>query len=378
MSFATWAALLNNFVIEKGKFAGIEIGWLHSVREVPGLLAVGVIAILMVIREQVLAVVMLALLGVATALTAHFPSFSGILVLTMLSSIAFHFFETVNQSLQLQWIDKARAPKILGYLSAVGSGAALVAYGLIMLTWDRLKLSYEIVYGISGGLTILIALYCAFVFSQFESSNRQNRSLVLRKRYWLYYLLQFFSGARRQIFFVFAAFMMVERFGFSVQEVTALFLINYVANIALAPFMGQFIARFGERIALITEYAGLSMVFLAYGGLFWFGWGVFVAGTLYVVDHMFFGFSFALNTYFQKIADPADIAPSAAVAFSINHISAVLLPAALGYLWVLRPDAVFIAAAVLALTSLLLVLLIPRHPSAGHETILSPPTLSPV
>ena len=369
ISFATWSALLNNFVVERAGFTGIEIGWLHSVREIPGLLAVGVIGILMVMREQVLALVMLALLGVATALTAHFPSFGGILVLTMLSSIGFHYFETVNHSLQLQWIDKERAPKILGYLSAVGSGAALLAYGLIMLTWDSLKLSYETVYGLSGGLTMLIALYCAFAFAQFQAPSVQHRNLLLRKRYWLYYLLQFFAGARRQIFIVFAAFMMVERFGFTVHALTALFLINYVVNMVLAPFMGQFIARFGERFALIVEYTGLSVVFLAYGGLYWFGWGVGVAGTLYVMDHMFFGLSFDLKTYFQKIADPADIAPTAAVAFTINHISAVFLPAGLGYLWVVKPDFVFIAATLLALTSLLLVLLIPRHPSEGHETI---------
>ena len=87
ISFATWSALLNNFVVERAGFTGIEIGWLHSVREIPGLLAVGVIGILMVMREQVLALVMLALLGVATALTAHFPSFGGILVLTDRKSV---------------------------------------------------------------------------------------------------------------------------------------------------------------------------------------------------------------------------------------------------------------------------------------------------
>jgi len=52
----------------------------------------------------------------------------------------------------------------------------------------------------------------------------------LKKRYWLFYALQFFSGARRQIFMVFAAFLMVEKFGYSAAQVTTLFLINYVFN----------------------------------------------------------------------------------------------------------------------------------------------------
>ena len=100
-----------------------------------------------------------------------------------------------------------------------------------------------------------------------------------------------------------------------------------------------------------------------------FGWGVVLAAVLYVIDHIFFGLALALKTYFQKIADPADIAPTAAVAFTINHIAAVFLPFLLGYLWMVSPGAVFGLAAGMALISLSLALLIPRHPVPGNETV---------
>jgi hypothetical protein len=177
------------------------------------------------------------------------------------------------------------------------------------------------------------------------------------------------AGARRQIFIVFAAFMMVERFGFDVHEVTALFLINYLANMVFAPIMGRALGVYGERNVLVFEYVGLVAVFLAYGGIYYFGWGVVLAASLYVIDHMLFALAFAMKTYFQKIADPQDIAPTAAVAFTINHIAAVFLPALLGYLWVVSPGAVFGLAASMAGVSLLLALLIPRHPEPGRETI---------
>jgi hypothetical protein len=373
LSFATWSALINNWVIEAADFTGVEIGWLHTVREIPGFLAVGVIAVIIFVREQVLALVSLLMLGAATAMTAWFPSFGGILFVTLISSIGFHYFETVNQSLQLQWIPKKDAPQVLGWIVAIGSGAALVAYGLLVVTWKAFDLSYSFVYMVSGGATILIALYCILAFPQFEAPDPQVKRLILRRRYWLYYALQFISGARRQIFVVFAAFMMVERFGMEVHELTALFLINFLANMALAPLMGRAVGRFGERNAMAFEYVGLTLVFLAYGGIYWFGWGVVVAGVLYVLDHLFFALSFALKTYFQKIADPGDIAPTAAVAFTINHIAAVFLPALLGYLWITAPDAVFLMAAAMAAASLALVLLIPRHPEPGRETVFSRP-----
>ncbi len=371
LSFATWAALLNNFVIEVASFDGADIGWLHTVREIPGFFAIAVILIMVVMREQVIALVSLALLGVATAMTAWFPSMGGLLFVTLISSIGFHYFETVNQSLQLQWISKDRAPQMLGWLVAAGSAATFVAYGGIVLTWRTFDLSYSFVYGAAGALTLIIVAYCALAFPQFESPNPQTKKFVLRQRYWLYYALQFMSGARRQIFMVFAAFMMVERFNLDVHQLTSLYLVTYALTTVSTPIFGKAVSVFGERNALTFEYAGLILVFLAYGGLFWFSWGVALAAVLYVVDHIFFGFYFATKTYFQKIADPGDIAPTAAVAFTINHIAAVFLPAALGYLWLVSPDSVFVLAAGMALVSLCLALMIPRHPEAGNETVFS-------
>lgn len=368
VAFFTWSALLNNFVIEVAQFDGADIGLLHSVREIPGFLAIAVIAILIFMREQTLALVSLALLGAATAVTAWFPQMGGILMITLLSSIGFHYYETVNQSLQLQWIDKKKAPKALGWLIAVGSGATLVVYSIIVVGWSALNLDYNRVYMAAGGATVALTLFCAFWFPQFEAPHAQRKELVLRKRYWLYYLLQFLAGARRQIFVVFAGFMMVEKFGFEVHEITALYLINLVANMVMGPVIGAMVGRFGERKALLIEYMGLVAVFLAYGGIYYFGWGIVVASALYVVDHLLFSMALALKTYFQKIADPEDIAPTAAVAFTINHIAAVFLPALLGYLWLVSPMAVFVTAAFLAACSFGFALLIPRHPEKGNET----------
>lgn len=369
IAFATWSALLNNFVIEVAGFSGVEIGWLHTVREIPGLLAIGVIALILFIREQVLGLASLMLLGLSTAVTAWFPSFGGMLMITLLSSIGFHYFETVNQSLQLQWVEKERAPQVLGWIVGVGSGASLLAYGAIVVLWAPLGLSYDAVYLVSGGITAVIAVFCLLAYPQFDGPHRQHRHMVLRRRYWLYYALQFMAGARRQIFVVFAGFMMVERFGMKVSEMTMLLLVNYVLQMVAAPVMGRALGRFGERNVMGFEYIGLTLVFLAYGGLYWFGWGIVIAGGLYILDQMFFALSFALKTYFQKIADPADIAPTQAVAFTINHIAAVFLPASLGYMWAKAPDYVFLLGAGMALVALGLALLIPRHPEPGYETI---------
>ncbi len=369
IAFYTWYALLNNFVIEVAQFDGLDIGRLHAVREIPGFLAVGVILIIMIMREQVLGILSLIMLGVATALTAQFPQLTGILILTFISSVGFHYFETVNQSLQLQWLPKKDAPRMLGWLMATASATTFLVFFVIMVLWEPLGLTYNMVYMAGGGTTAAIALFTLFAYPQFDAHTPQRKTLVLRKRYWLYYALQFMSGARRQIFMIFAGFMMVEKFGVAVHELTALYLINLVVNMIVAPLLGHIVGRFGERRALIFEYTGLVVIFLCYGGVYFASWGLMIAAILYVLDHVFFGLALALKTYFQKIADPADIAPTAAVAFTINHIAAVALPVPLGLLWLISPGAVFVLAAGMAATSLVLSMLIPRHPESGHETI---------
>ncbi|KAB7613447.1 MFS transporter [Amylibacter sp. SFDW26] len=369
MAFSTWMALLNNFVVHEAGFNGRDIGWLQSIREVPGFFAVGVIIVILFIREQLLAIISMMLLGAVIAVTAWFPTFYGLLITTFLSSLGFHYYETVKMSLELQWLSKEEAPQKLGWLISIGSAASLITYLFIMFTWKTLGWDYNTLYMIGGGVTFVVAIYCWAAFPRFEGDVIQHKNMVLRKRYWLYYALQFMAGARRQIFIVFAAFMMVERFGFEVHEVTGLFLATYFVNIFIAPIMGRMVSKFGERNALAFEYVGLVAVFLAYAGIYVFGWSVVVAAGLYLLDHFFFALALAQKTYFQKIADPKDIAPTAAVAFTINHIGAVVLPALLGYVWLVSPTAVFGIAAAMAGVSLGLALLIPRHPMMGRETI---------
>ena len=371
LAFSAWMALINNFAHNVGGFDGSGIGWMQSVREIPGFASFLVIFVLILIKEQRLALVSLLMLGGFVAVVGEFPSFWGILATTFLNSLGFHYYETVKMSLELQWLSKDRAPILMGWLIAIGSAASLAVYLLIIFLWQVVGWDYSALYMVFGGLTCLIAGYCWIAFPEFKQPVAQRKEIVLKWRYWLYYILQFMSGARRQIFVVFAAFMMVEKFDFDVHEVTALFLINYIANMFFAPLMGKVVQRFGERLALCFEYAGLFGVFALYAGIYIFEWGVVFAAVLYVVDHLFFALALGIKTYFQKIADPEDIAPTMSVAFTINHIGAVGLPAALGYLWIVNPQAVFWFAAAMAAISFCLSLLIPRHPEKGNETVFS-------
>ena len=366
LSFATWSAMINNFTIEIAGFTGKEFGILQSIREVPGFLAFAVVFVLILMREQTLAIVSLLVMGIGTAITGYLPSVIGLYCTTLLMSFGFHYYEAIQNSLSLQWIEKERTAEVLGRILAVGSFTSLVAFAVIFGGLQLLDLEYRYVFLAGGGLSIVLGLVAWFAYPAFPSKHVQHKKLVLRRRYWLYYALVFFSGARRQIFIVFAGFMMVEKFGYSAANLTLLFLVNCAINIWFAPVIGKLVGRWGDRKALIFEYLGLIIIFTSYAFVSHAG----LAAILYVLDHMFFALAIAIKTYFQKIADPRDIASTAGVAFTINHIAAVILPVILGFVWLKSPTLVFLCGSGFALCSLILSTMIPPDPREGEETTL--------
>ncbi|MDA9357245.1 MFS transporter [Candidatus Thioglobus sp.] len=365
ISWAVWLNLLNNFAIDEIDFTGAEMGILQSLREVPGFLAFTVIFVLAFIREQKLAYISLALLGGGVILTGFVETNMTFYLATIIMSIGFHYFETINGSLTLQWIEKDKTAEFLGRVIATRSAASIIAFSMVWLLFEQFQVAYMWLYLIGGGVCIAIVLFCWQHFSLFPEKVTQTKKIILRKRYWLYYALQFMSGARRQIFVVFAGFLMVEKFDFTVAEISLLLLANAAVNIVIAPKIGRLIHRFGERKALIFEYVGLTFIFAGYA----FVESSYLAVFLYIADHLFFSIAIALKTYFQKIADPADIASSAGVSFTINHIAAVFIPVVFGLVWLYSPSLVFLAGAGMAMVSLLLALNMPVKPAAGNEVL---------
>ncbi len=366
IGFAVWMNLVNNFAIERVDFTGAEIGILQSIREIPGFLAFTVIFVLAFIREQKTAYIALLFLGLGTMFTGLIPTNTAFIITTVIMSIGFHYYETISISLSLQWVDKDKTAEFLGKVIAARSAASIVAFALVWLLFKQFHLDFVWVYMVGGGATVAIALFCWRYFSVFPDKVYQTKKIILRKRYWLYYALQFMSGARRQIFMVFAGFLLVEKFHFSVAEISLLFIVNSLISIPLAPRIGKLIAKIGERRALIIEYMGLAVIFVGYA----ITESALLAVLLYLLDHIFFSMAIALKTYFQKIADPADIASSAGVSFTINHIAAVFIPALFGFIWLYSSAIVFYAGAMIALVSLTLALNIPSKPNAGNEVLL--------
>lgn len=344
-----WRTLFNNFAVEAVGVTGLQVGVIQSLREIPGFLAFAVIFLLFLLKEYHLSAISIAVMGLGVVLTGFMPSYGGLIFTTLLMSIGFHYYETTNSSLTLQHFDEHEAPMVMGQQRSL-SALCNVVVGVFIFFSSKF-FSYKFQYAVIGLALIAAALWSLSQKGLKDHFVKQHKKLIFRKKYSLYYLLNLMAGARRQIFIVFSVFLMVKIFKFSIKEITILFVINNVINYFVCPLIAKAVNRFGEKRVLGLEYGSLFFIFIAYA----FASNKVMVGLLYVLDHIFFNFSMAVKSYFQKIADPKDIAPSAAVSFTINHISAVVLPLVGGYLWSYDHRIPFFLGALFSLISLLAV-----------------------
>ena len=343
-----YTMLFNNFAVETVHLDGLQVGLTQSIREIPGFLALTAIYVMLVIKEHRLASLSIILLGVGVALTGFFPSFSGVALTTLLMSFGFHYYETVNQSLTLQYFSTHQSPLVMGKLRSLAAITSIISAAAI---WCMgFVLDYRGMFLVVGSVVVLAGLWAVLQDPSHADVPPQKLRMFLKRRYWLYYALTFMSGARRQIYMVFSMFLLVKVFHFSVQAITVLFIINNLINWIINPMIGRAINAFGERTLCTVEYLGVIIVFLTYA----YASSRWVVAGMYIIDYILFNFAVAIRTYFQKIADPADIAPTSAVGFTINHIAAVFLPALGGYLWMLNYRIPFIMGAALGVVSLIL------------------------
>lgn len=341
-----WMALFTNFAKEVVHVNGFQIGLSQSVREIPGFLTFLVIYTLFFLKEHKLSAWSVIIMGIGIGMTGFLTSLDGLLLSTFIMSVGFHYFETTNKSLTIQHFNKKESAIVFSRLRGLGA-VANVIIGIYVWSVSR-TVSYQTNFLILGILVVIVGIYCLTQNPIKREMPIQQTKLVFKKKYWLYYVINFLSGARRQIFIVFAIFLLVEKYNLTVSNIAILFIINNVVTYFANPIISKSINKYGERVVLSLESASLFILFLGYA----FIDNMWIVAGLYVVDNLFFNFSIGINTFLQKIAEPKDISPSTAVGFTINHISAVVIPIIGGTLWLINWKLPFIIGAILTLVNL--------------------------
>ncbi len=192
---------------------------------------------------------------------------------------------------------------------------------------------------------------------QVDRGQAPSRRLVLRREYGIFYAISALFGIRKQVFYVFGTWVLVQLHGVSVSTIATLFFVGAGLGVVLRPLLGDVIDWFGERKVLVIDEILLMVICLAYAfasDLLAAPWDLRLLFAAYVLDQTLFGLRVARTTYLKKIAlDPADITPTMGAGITIDHAVAMTLPILSGYLWeTVNFRWVFILAAGIALAGM--------------------------
>ncbi len=342
--FGVQLTLFNNFVVERLDLEPHELGWVESLREIPGFLNALFVALMIRMSPSLVAVAALGIMGIGLMAYADVGSVPALALYSVVWSIGFHCWLPMEATLALRFSPAGGKGRWLGQLRAVHSIAMLVTIGGCMVLLELVN--YEGMYLLAGVATVLGG--AALLFASRGHADVEEKGFVLKRRYGLYYLLQFLEGCRRQIFTTFAVFALVKVHGTPVETTMALVLVNQVLVTLTAPSIGRLVDRLGERWMLTIGYGLLSLVFVGYG-LIDHRPALYV---LYCLDNLLFMSGIALTTYINQIALAEDLKPTLSMGVTMNHFAAVAAPLLGGVAWhFFGHRVIFLAAAVLALLS---------------------------
>ncbi len=366
LAMAMQMGMNSNFVVDEMGLSGFQQGILEMARESCGIFALGVLALLSGLAEPLVAAGMLLLTAVGLAAYAAVPDYAWLVVASLVWSQGLHVWMPLPKSMALALSEPGREGRAVGRVraaAAMGAGAGLLG-GYIA---GKLGMHIRPLFLLAGAAALLAGAFCLGIPRRIRTPGPR---MVLRRKYWLYYLLSFLEGWRKQIFVAFAGFLLVVRYGTRLETMLLLWMAIQALGWLASPLVGRLIDRVGERPVLVLYFLCLTGFFAAYALVD----NRAVLYTLYVVDSAFFVFAMALTTYVSRIAPRSEHTATLSMGVAFNHVAAVIMPLVGGILWRHAGHRwVFLAGAAVALLSLIPSLMVPARAKANPAPTPSQP-----
>lgn len=324
LAFNIYRSVFQNFAVQAIGITEVQYGWLEGMREVPGLVCMGLVFLLSFMKDERLYAASIGMTGLGIGLYASAHTYPALIVATMVQSTGFHLYSVMQDSMVIKSVTQGERAGQLGRINSVSAAATLLGVGVVAVSslWVSFRPYFIIagVFGILGGI---------FALSIKPGDSGRKAGFVFNWRYRSYYILTLLQGARRHIVLTFASFALVKLYGASVTTMSVLLAIHSALSIWTRPMIGRIIDRMGEQRALSLNYIIVAAVFAAYA----FVRQPWIIYALFILDNVMSGFDIAVSTHAGRIIPRAQLSSSIATGTTINHIFGVLVPIVGGLLW---------------------------------------------
>ncbi len=318
-----------NFYVDVIGLSGTQVLWLDGLAEVPGILLIVIAAALMYLPATRRAAAAIILMGVGLVLQATTSSFWPLVAMAVIASTGTHVWMPLRSVLSFGAVPMRYSGRALGVLGAVAALASILGMGVTSLVSGLDSAIPLRLYFVVGGVLVVLGgvVLLKLPRNLGVPAERQPR-IALKARYWLYYVLTFFEGSRKQVLNTFGTLYLVDQFKLPVWQISALLMTSSIVNLVANPLIGAMVDRLGERKTLAGSHVGLVLCCVAFG--------VFrqpmVLAAIFVVMRMLVLMGIGLNTYVNRIAPREELDPTLSAGTSINHITSVAMPIVAGVL----------------------------------------------
>ena len=362
----------NNFLADTYNISAGTRGLLEFPRELPGLLVTLFAGLLVFLPETRVGGIALFCTGIGLLglggvgfikdVDVGWP----IMILFMfIWSIGNHLIMPVRESVGMSLGDESQRGRKLGQVRTFGAFGAILGAGAVWLITDVLRVpSHQLTaagqpmpaYWLVFPCGALFGLIAAVLFMRIRDVGMQTKRsrLIIRRRYWLYYVLSALFGARKQIFITFAPWVLVRIFGQPPATFAKLWIVSALCSLLFIPTVGKLIDRFGERAVLMVDALVIICICMVYGFAYHWGLtgiGLWLTFVCYILDHLLFAVGMARSTYVSKIVtDPDHVPASVSMGVTLDHVMGMSVPALGGYVWMAYGhEWVFVGAAGIAI-----------------------------
>lgn len=332
--FAIYGSVFQNFFSDIVHGTPRGLGAMESIREIPGLLTALTAGTLVALAEARVAALGLGVAGIGIGLTGATSSYVPLVLVTVFWSVGFHLWAGMSSAITLALAKGREGGRHLGRINSVSAVATMTGLGLALIFANlaphigvNSQALYRVNFALGGVCIFVAAVLCATLSSHAASVDRA--PIILRKEYRLFYILTFLEGCRRQIFSIFASFVLIKVYHQPLDRMLWLQFVNNILISLTAPKMGRMVDRRGEREPLTVYAVGLILVFLGYA----LSKSILILSLLFILDNVLFTFGVGFTTYLHRIVRPNELTPCLNMGVTMNHIAAVTVPIGGAWLW---------------------------------------------
>ncbi|MDR1107476.1 MAG: MFS transporter [Spirochaetaceae bacterium] len=345
IAFGLYRGIQDNYLAEIVHINAFERGIVEFFREIPGLLVVLILAWMYRFTESRIFKIGIAIMtaGILGLLFSGSGKFVVVLFMVVFS-VGEHIIMPVRTTMSLDLAQKNKGGASLGITSALSQVGNIAGFVLVtgaffvfsLLGFDRGDtVRFKTIYAVSAALmTAAVLISLALKESTLKGSRRR---FYFARKFYKYYMLEVFYGARKQIFITFAPYVLILQYGADTSVIALLLAVCAFFSALFSPLMGKLIDRLGYKFIMVTDTLILILVCLSYG----FAHRIFpkdiayiVVCVNYVLDAIISLASMASNVYVQDISDSQEeITATLSTGISVNHVISILIALLGGFIW---------------------------------------------